>query len=312
MKAVEVAHKYPPDLFHAHQMTTPSIAGYLYKRFSKAKSLLKYGGDLVFNYLAASIPDPKEGISPDRSHLGAELAAKVQMHLFDTYDHIYAITHYGLTELARYGVPKEKTSLIHNCVDLDHFTPAKRGRDHEHRFVMTAGRHVKHKGIDDTIRAFQIIKQNVPDLSLVVLGSGPDTQELQRNLGQAVSNVRFLGTVSDEELRDYYSKAELFLYTPFGCEGLDNVILESLASGTPVIGYRFPHVTEAVRNGYNGHLVQPGDVVSVARHATRVLNNSRLRRSLAVNARRVAEEEFSPELMTAGVLSVYKMMAESR
>jgi glycosyltransferase involved in cell wall biosynthesis len=308
-EAADIARKYPPDLFHSHQITTPSIAGYLFKRFRKVRSILKYGGDLVFNYLAACITDPKTGMSPDRSRIGVRLATRAQRQLFETYDHVYAVTHFGITKLQRYGVPQERMSLIHNCVDLTHFRAAmKSGSTSAERLVMTGGRHVRHKGIENAIQAFQMIRRSVPELSMAVTGSGPETQRLRKAAGQAVSKVHFLGTVSDERLRDCYASAELFLYMPYGCDGLDNVILESLASGTPVIGYDFPHVRDGVRTDYNGYLVEPGDLKSLVRHAVEILGDSRKLQSLSVNARKTVEEEFSPKLMSTRVLSLYETL----
>ena len=200
-------------------------------------------------------------------------------------------------------------SLIHNCVDLNHFKPAlKSGKGSVERSVMTAGRHVRHKGIENAIQAFQMIRRRVPELSLFVTGCGPETQRLRKVAEQAASNVHFLGMVSDERLRDCYANAELFLYTPYGCEGLDNVILESLASGTAVIGYDFPHVRDGVRTGYNGYLVEPGDIESLVTHALELLNDSSRLQRLSANARKTAEKEFCPELMSERVLSLYETL----
>jgi glycosyltransferase involved in cell wall biosynthesis len=127
------------------------------------------------------------------------------------YDHAYAITQYGVTKRQEYGVSQEKMSLIHNCVDLDYFGPEREcGRSSKWRFLMTAGRHVPHKDVENAIQAFRVIRRSVSELSLAVVGKGLETERLQKAVGETSSNIHFLGKISDPELGRYYRKAELF------------------------------------------------------------------------------------------------------
>jgi glycosyltransferase involved in cell wall biosynthesis len=76
------------------------------------------------------------------------------------------------------------------------------------------------------------------DLDLVIVGKGSIGDRLRRlssNLGLG-DRVRFAGQVSEDELRDWYRAADLFVLPTVAYEGFGMATLEALASGTPVVG----------------------------------------------------------------------------
>lgn len=119
----------------------------------------------------------------------------------------------------------------------------------------------KRKNIETAIAAMQHLKSRIP-VSYTIVGDGDDKERLvslARDIGVA-DIVTFAGQVSTTELRDHYSKADLFLLAPRpvpgDVEGFGIVYLEASAAGVPVLASRFDGCLDAVKEGENGWFVE--------------------------------------------------------
>jgi glycosyltransferase involved in cell wall biosynthesis len=158
-----------------------------------------------------------------------------------------------------WGAPPNRVQVIYNALSADAqataITPADARAElklNSGPLLLTVARLTAWKGIDHLIRAIQ----QVPDVSLLVAGDGPDELRL-RALAESsgvTDRVNFLGRVSRERLALYFRAADYtVLYS--GYEGLSHVLLESLLAGTPVIASHKGGNPEVVRHGENGLLV---------------------------------------------------------
>ncbi|TPV51413.1 glycosyltransferase family 4 protein [Pseudarthrobacter phenanthrenivorans] len=142
---------------------------------------------------------------------------------------------------------------------------------HPYPTVMFAGRLAEEKHVDVLIEA---IGKTPPELNvhLEVVGGGEvrsSLEELVRHL-RLEDRVKFLGLVSDEELRKAYIKADLFCM-PGTAELQSLVTLEAMSASTPVVladAMALPHL---VRDGENGYLFTPNDSDDLAKKITRIL-----------------------------------------
>jgi glycosyltransferase involved in cell wall biosynthesis len=145
---------------------------------------------------------------------------------------------------ADYRRQSHKLVSVSGGVDTGSFTPADgkraaRGRlglDPEGRLLVTVRRAEPRMGIEQLLRAMPIVSGSL--LELAVVGGGLQTNELRQlraRLGLD-ERVRFVGRVSEDELRDWYRAADLFVLPTVAYEGFGMVTLEALASGTPVVG----------------------------------------------------------------------------
>lgn len=141
-------------------------------------------------------------------------------------------------EMIGLGMDAERIHVLRNGVDLEHFRPSDRtearGRAHipDGRWMLSVGLLIERKGHDIPIRALP----GLPGWSLMIAGDGPlrrELGELAKQLG-VESRVRFLGAVPQSELPTYYSAADALVLAS-SREGWANVLLESMACGTPVV-----------------------------------------------------------------------------
>ncbi|MGG3467551.1 glycosyltransferase family 1 protein [Neobacillus pocheonensis] len=107
----------------------------------------------------------------------------------------------------------------------------------------------------------------------LVVGDGPLRKELE---DQAVSNVSFTGYLTGERLAEVYSASDLFVF-PSPTETFGNVVLEALASGTPVIGANAGGVKNIIKARETGYLCTPGDVEEFKESIIQLLKNEQLR-----------------------------------
>lgn len=140
--------------------------------------------------------------------------------------------------------------------------------DPDARIVLYAGQLLPIKGVDTLVRAWGLLRQSGrigPTDRLIIAGAGPLKQDLQiAALSVCVSELTsFIGEVSQEELSAWMSAADLFCL-PSRNEGTPNVVVESLASGRPVVASAVGGIPDLVRPAVSGVLVDPGDPAALA------------------------------------------------
>jgi len=141
------------------------------------------------------------------------------------------------TELVKLGVDGDRVTVLRNGVDLELFKPVDRAAmrqklGFEHFTLLSVGLLTARKAHDLIIRALPLL----PDVRLVIAGGGTDLKILtdlaiELNVD---SRVRFVGGLPQQELRNYYGAADALVLAS-SREGWANVLLESMACGTPVV-----------------------------------------------------------------------------
>ncbi len=145
-----------------------------------------------------------------------------------------------MDRLAELGAEPGKLHVMRNGVDLQRFTPVDRAEARamlklapEGRLLLSVGHLIDRKGHDIAIAALPLLPA---DVRLAVVGAGPLRHKLEalaRQLGVG-ERVHFAGTIAQTELKNWYSAADALTLCS-SREGWANVLLESMACGTPVI-----------------------------------------------------------------------------
>jgi len=128
-----------------------------------------------------------------------------------------------IDELVKYKFKNLK--LWNRGVDTNLFNPAKRNRSDKKIRLTYVGR----VAIEKNIKEFLNVKG---DYKKTVVGDGPELKKYTNKYPE----IEFVGLKMGEELAKYYADADVFVF-PSKTDTLGNVILESLASGTPVAAY---------------------------------------------------------------------------
>ncbi|MES2103865.1 MAG: glycosyltransferase family 4 protein [Pseudomonadota bacterium] len=140
-------------------------------------------------------------------------------------------------EMVSLGVAADLITPLRNGVDLQRFQPGN--REAARQTLGLDGFTLLSVGVLDPRKAHDIAIQaltSLPDVRLLIAGIGPELgklEELARRL-KVQDRVQFLGAVPQTELRTYYNAADAMVLAS-SREGWANVLLESMACGTPVI-----------------------------------------------------------------------------
>jgi glycosyltransferase involved in cell wall biosynthesis len=186
-------------------------------------------------------------------------------------DRVVAVSRYTADRLASWtGIPFERICILPNCVDLAEFQLRPRNADLARRLdidgrrvLLTLGRLAateKLKGFDEVLEILPDLTRLYPDITYLIVGEGDDRSRLERKARElkGVARVVFTGYVSEEEKRDLYSLADVYVMPSRG-EGFGIVLLEAMASGVPAIGSSQDGSREALLDGKLGLLVDPDD-----------------------------------------------------
>ncbi len=206
-------------------------------------------------------------------------------------DAIIAVSNFTKAYLTnRMGVASQKIELIYNGVNLDRFKEQQKSTDlldryglEEKRVILTVGRLVERKGIDLVIRSIPKIVSRFPDIHYLIVGDGPyrsALEQLAQETGVA-DRVTFAGLVDDNELVGHYALCDVFVMPnrelPDGdTEGFGLVFLEANACGKPVIAGKAGGTSDAVRDEYNGLLVDGTNLDEIATAVIRILADEQL------------------------------------
>jgi glycosyltransferase involved in cell wall biosynthesis len=175
------------------------------------------------------------------------------------------------------GLPPDRLHVLSRGVDESVFHPGDRAEARSRlgvasavRLLLWVGRMVPVKGLDVLLAACARLQQGGTTFRLALVGDGP----LRRSLGERAvalglgDAVMFVGSVAHDRLGDWYRAADLTVL-PSRSEGVPNVLLESLACGTPFVATRVGGIPSLA--GDPRSLVPPGDAGALAEALHRAL-----------------------------------------
>ena len=163
---------------------------------------------------------------------------------------------------------------------------------------------------DNKRKGFALLAQalarlgHLPNLFLISLGSGEPT------IDGSIAHLHLEHLGSDRLLSLVYSAADLFAI-PSLQDNLPNTVLESLACGTPVVGFAVGGSPDAVRPGITGLLAPPQDLAALGAAIVQLMRSPTERAKMSENCRRVAVEEYALEIQAGRYVDLYERILAS-
>lgn len=228
-----------------------------------------------------------------------------------------------------YAADPRKLDTVPCGFDPNEFAPIARGEArrvlqwHPQRFtILQLGRMVPRKGVDNVIEALALLRDRGVDAELVIVGGNSDkpsadaTPELgrldalARTLG-VQERVRFIGRRNREQLRYFYSAADVFVSTPW-YEPFGITPVEAMACATPVIGSAVGGIRSTVRDGVSGYLVPPRRAAVLADGLAELAANPALRETMGQAGRELAYRHYTWARVTSQIAAVYERAIQSQ
>ena len=219
---------------------------------------------------------------------------------------VLTVSRWNLPRLERVGLNPERIHVIHNGFDVreaDSFLGRRDpGSPNQLDAAFPKGTPVifsvsqlkRYKRIDRLVEVMPRVLASVPDVRLVIAGTGEEEDHLRKMVDDspARESITMLGLVSHEDKFEGYARCSVFaLATDY--EGFGLPFLEASAFRKPVVGTTVGGVPEAVEHGVSGLLVEPGDDKALSDAIIRLLSDAEEARRLGESGRHRVETEFT-------------------
>lgn len=277
-----------PDIVHLHSRAGADLFGGLAARLTGVPAVCSRRVDN---------PEPRW-----------QVALKYRLH-----DRVIAISE-GIGEvLLASGLPPGKLRVVRSAVDCGRMQPhcerarvcALLGAPVHSRLLGVVAQLIPRKGHRFLIEALPALTQEFPDLRVVFFGQGPEEVALRAQMVAARLEDRVVFAGFRNDLREILPSLELVVH-PALMEGLGVSLLQAACAGVPIVASAVGGIPEAVRDGFNGLLVPPGDAAALAGAIKQLLADPDLAAHLGQNGRGLVRKEFSVERMVDRNLAVYR------
>lgn len=219
-----------------------------------------------------------------------------------------------------YGMQPERIITFPWGVDIRQFQPGsdgglreRLGWDSSHFVLLSTRSWAPLYGVEDLAQAFVQAAAQLPELRLLMLGSGPQAELLNSIFRQhdLLERVRFPGQVAQADLPDYYRAADLYISTSHS-DGTSISLLEALASGVPVLLSDIPGNREWVEPGTTGWLYPDGKVKALQEAILQAVSWRTHLSQMGLAARQLAESRADWEKNFPRLLDAYAIALNHR
>lgn len=212
--------------------------------------------------------------------------------------------------------PMRKHFTIYNGVDCDWIEGVVKQTDREglkeslniqdKKVVGVVGRLREEKGHPILLESMKIIIKELPDTVLLVVGDGPDRENLKSMVNAMGIDgcVKWLGQKDPDEVIKLFSIMDA-VAIPSVFEGFGLAAVEAMAAGRPVVASNVDGLNEMIQGGVNGLLVRPGDSRALAGGILEILSNPAEAASMGVRGRKMVEEQLSMARFYSTILAAY-------
>ena len=199
--------------------------------------------------------------------------------------------------------------IIPNGIDLEHFSPDVSPIDEfcdGKLNILFVGRLEKRKGANYLLKAYQRVKEEIPNSRLLIVGPGTRLRkkyekQVRRN---RLKDVVFVGHAAYDELPRYYKTADIFCAPATGSESFGIILLEAMAIGKPIVASNIDGYARLVSNGVEGLLVPPRDEKMLAEALISLMNDEPLRQQMGARGQ-IKAREYDWKLLAQRVLDYY-------
>ncbi len=220
-------------------------------------------------------------------------------HYFEKIDGKIAVSATARDSIRKYF--PDDYRIIPNGVDINRFRAC--GEEKNPFEILFVGRIEPRKGLQFLVNALPLIKREIPQAQLTVVGGGYKGMRL--DIPSEVKDfIRFLGFVAPSDLPKIFSRASVFVSPAISGESFGIVLLEAMATETPVIASSIPGYRCVIEDGNNGLLISPGNSKEIADKIITLLKNKNMRETLVKGGLRTVVK-YSWDVVAKDIMDFY-------
>ena len=204
--------------------------------------------------------------------------------------------------VARRGMPRSRTRVLYNPIDVDRFRPDATVRESSrHRLgfepndvvIGFAGRFERQKGVYVLEEALEAVMARVPNVRALWVGGGELAEDIGRKIAASPHASRHVREPWSNDMVGCFAAMDILAFPPIRRESFGRVSAEGQACGLPVVASAVGGIPETLREGVSGILVPPGDVPAWTDALTTLANDADLRAHMGAAGRAQACERFA-------------------
>ena len=191
-----------------------------------------------------------------------------------------------------FNCAKENINVINNGLDTNEFSPIDKTGINKNRLITTASADVPLKGLDYSLKALKMLKDDYPELHLVVIGSpkkGGHTERLIREL-ELEQDVIFKSNITKEEIRDLYSTSSVAIVSSL-YEGFGYPVIEAMSCEVPLIATNVSSIPELTSEFAT--LIEPKNEEMIYKSVKNILSDYDEFKQIAINGRAHVIKKFN-------------------
>jgi glycogen synthase len=303
------------DVFESHNVSGYGFQEALRKKNVDAPFITTVHGVLGDEYAQAKLRGGLSMRAKAANFFMGQLA-KIEEKSAKNATLIVTISKYSQEKIVElYNVPTGKIRIVPNGVDPERFKPTgddckelrQRINAGNKQIVLFVGRLIPRKGLRYLIEAAKRVVHEHKETLFLIVGNGPLRNRLVADVQAAgvAGNFFFLGDLSEKDLTEAYRCAHVFAF-PSIQEGQGIALLEAQASAKPVVAFNVSGISEAVRDGETGFLVEPLNCGELAGAIVKLLSDDSLRGKMGAKGREFVKSELSWDICTQKMLEVYR------
>ena len=228
-----------------------------------------------------------------------EMYFHYMMGYYQNVDRYIAVSNFYRNKMIEYGFSEEQVRYIPNYIDANKYNLPYADKGYGLYF----GRLSYEKGVDHLLEAAAIAS----DITFYIAGTGPSEEHLRNIVDKnQLSNVKFLGFVSGDDLQILISNASFTIMPSIWYENCPMSVLESLALKTPVIGANIGGIPELVDNDVDGLTYEAGNVGALVSSIKSLMQSTDKRRTMGEFGRMKIIDRFNKETHYQQLMLLYE------
>jgi glycosyltransferase involved in cell wall biosynthesis len=203
--------------------------------------------------------------------------------------------------------PKRIVMILGTGVDIRKFSPRPELKGIS--LIILPARLLWDKGVGEFVEAARQLRTSGLTARFALVGDSDSgnpasVQVAQLQAWEKEGVIEWWGWKGN--MTEVYAQATIICLPSYYREGLPKTLIEAAACGRPIVATNVPGCREVVRHGENGLLVEARDSKGLARALDYLIQNPNIRSKMGAEGRKIAEGEFSLELIIPQILAVYK------
>lgn len=286
------------DLLYAQGAVVVGLCSLVVGRLLKKPVVVKFVGDVAWEQAVNAAKTNKfleEFLSQPEGGFYIKLIMRIQRFVFHHANKVITPSNYLKNILVKfYQVPASKIEVVYNAVELTEVKACD--ETYGQPMLITIGRLVSWKGIDELISLVPALAKRYHDFRLVVVGEGPERDRLGQHCREihAEPYVIFTGRLNHEKTLSLLKRANIFILNS-RYEGLPHTVIEAMACRCPVVATGLEGTKEVVEDGRNGITVEPGNTQQLAEKLIFLLENEPTRQKMIAEAYKTVTSKFTWE-----------------